>query len=58
MLKSVKTLVQNLHEENEQLKRELKETKQRLQYRHTEINDLRYSKKQLEKALTNRSVAS
>jgi chromosome segregation ATPase len=47
MLKSVKTLVQNLQEENEQLKRELKETKQKLQYRHTEINDLRYTKKQL-----------
>ena len=58
MLQSIKTLVQNLKEENEQLKIELKETKQKLQYRHTEINDLRYTKKQLEKALTNRSVAS
>lgn len=51
MLKTVKTLVRNLNEENETLKKEIKELKQRLQYRHTEINDLRYSKKQLTKML-------
>lgn len=51
MLKTVKTLVRNLNEENETLKKEIKELKQRLQYRHTEINDLRYTKKQLTKLL-------
>jgi hypothetical protein len=55
MLQSVKTLVHNLNEENEQLRRELKETKQKLQYRHTEINDLRYAKKQLLKVVQSRS---
>jgi cell division septum initiation protein DivIVA len=56
MLKSVKTLVQTLQEENEQLKQELKETKQKLQYRHTQINDLRYSKRQLLNKLSQTQV--
>jgi cell division septum initiation protein DivIVA len=47
MLATVKTLVQNLHEENQDLKEEVKDLKQKLQFRHTEINDLRYTKKQL-----------
>lgn len=51
MLKTVQTLVQNLKMENEELKKELKETKQKLQYRHVEINDLRYTKKSLMKII-------
>lgn len=47
MLATVKTLVQNLHEENTNLKDEVKELKQRLQHSHTTINDLRYTKRQL-----------
>jgi regulator of replication initiation timing len=53
MLATVKTLVQNLHEENQGLKEEVKELKQRLQHRHTEINDLRYAKKQLLRVVEN-----
>ena len=40
-----------LKKENEILKQEIKELKQKLQFRHTEINDLRYTKKQLIKLL-------
>lgn len=47
MLSTVKTLVYNLHEENTELKEEVKELKQRLQHSHTTINDLRYTKRQL-----------
>jgi cell division septum initiation protein DivIVA len=53
MLATVKTLVQNLHEENQGLKEEVKELKQKLQHRHTEINDLRYAKKQLLRVVEN-----
>jgi cell division septum initiation protein DivIVA len=55
MLATVKTLVQNLHEENQDLKNEVKELKQKLQYRHTEINDLRFSKRQLLRVVENDS---
>lgn len=37
--------------ENERQKAEIRELKQTLQYRHTTINDLRYSKKMLVRAL-------
>lgn len=47
MLATVKTLVQNLHEENQELKEEVKTLKQKLQYSHTTINDLRFAKRQL-----------
>jgi cell division septum initiation protein DivIVA len=47
--------VQNLHEENQDLKNEVKELKQKLQYRHTEINDLRFSKRQLLRVVENDS---
>ena len=47
MLATVKTLVQNLHEENQDLKEEVKTLKQRLQHSHTTISDLRYAKRQL-----------
>lgn len=47
MLATVKTLVQNLHEENTNLKDEVKELKKRLQHSHTTINDLRFAKRQL-----------
>lgn len=47
MISSVKKLIGNLHDENGQLKQEIKELKQKLQHRHTEINDLRYAKRVL-----------
>jgi len=53
MLATVRTLVQNLHEENSELKEEVKTLKQRLQHSHTTINDLRYSKKQLLRVVSN-----
>lgn len=49
MLSTIKLLIQNLHEEKEKLEQENQELKQKLGYRHTEINDLRYAKKQLMK---------
>ena len=51
MLHSVKALVLNLHEEKERLAKENEELKKKLQFRHTEINDLRYSKRELLKML-------
>jgi len=54
MLPSIKLLVQNLHEEKTKLEKENRELKQKLQYRHTEINDLRYTKKQLMRQLEQR----
>lgn len=56
MIKTFKTLVHNtfpfsLRKENLQLKKELRELKEKLQYRHTEINDLRYTKKELIKKI-------
>ena len=44
-------IVKQLQAENENLKEEIKTLKQKLQFRHTEINDLRYTKKQLIKLL-------
>lgn len=44
-------IVKQLQAENENLKEEIKALKQKLQFRHTEINDLRYTKKQLIKLL-------
>lgn len=40
-----------LNEENKTLKHEIKTLKQKLQYRHTQINDLRYKTKELQKKL-------
>lgn len=56
MLKTFKTLARKtfpfwLRWENVQLKKEIRELKQKLQYRHTEINDLRYTKKELIKKI-------
>ncbi len=51
MLKTVVKLVRNLHDEVQQLKEENLTLKQKLQYRHTQINDLRYAKRELEKRL-------
>lgn len=53
MISTVKTLIVGLNEENTELKQEIKELKRKLQFRHTQINDLRYSKKQLDKELKN-----
>jgi cell division septum initiation protein DivIVA len=53
MLATVKTLVRNLHDENQELKEEVKELKQKLQHSHTTINDLRYSKRQLLRVVEN-----
>lgn len=52
MLGSVKQLLINQNQEIESLKKELKETKQKLQYRHTEINDLRFIKKQMARIIS------
>lgn len=52
MLKSVKRLLIEQNQEIESLKKELKETKQKLQYRHTEINDLRFIKKQMARIIS------
>ena len=52
MLGSVKQLLINQNQEIESLKIELKETKQKLQYRHTEINDLRFIKKQMARIIS------
>lgn len=56
MLNTVKTLVRktfpfSMRLENLQLKKEIKELKEKLQHRHTEINDLRYTKKELIKKI-------
>ena len=51
MLSTVKVLIQNLNDEKEKLEQENQELKKKLSYRHTEINDLRWSKKQLQKQI-------
>jgi len=55
MKKSIEELVKQQQQEIEKLKQELKETKQKLQFRQTEINDLRYTKRQLLKAIESMS---
>ena len=52
MLKSIVQLVSSLSEDNRKKDEEIKMLKQKLQYRHTEINDLRYKTRQLEKKVT------
>lgn len=44
-------MVQAFQSRNEELEKEVAILKQRLQYSHTTINDLRYSKKMLTKKL-------
>lgn len=56
MLNTVKTLVRKtfpfwLRRENVMLRKEIRDLKQKLQYRHTEINDLRYTKRELIKKI-------
>lgn len=51
MLKTVTTLVTKQRDEIERLRKELKDVKQKLQHRHTEINDLRFAKRELQKVL-------
>lgn len=51
MLSTVKKLVTTIHQENENLREEVKRLKQLLQYRHTTISDLRFAKKELEKVV-------
>lgn len=53
MLKTLTKLYNNLNTENQNLKAEVIELKQKLQYRHTTISDLRYAKRELEKKLQN-----
>lgn len=43
----------NLKEDNEYLRKEVAELKRELQFRHTTISDLRYSKRQMAQALSN-----
>lgn len=56
MLNTVKTLARKtfpfwLRKENVMLRKEIRDLKQKLQYRITEINDLRYTKKELIKKI-------
>jgi hypothetical protein len=51
MLSTVKKLVYDMNVKNAELENEVKRLKQKLQFRHTEINDLRYSKRMLQKKL-------
>jgi cell division protein FtsL len=53
MLPTINKLILNLTTQVADLEKELKETKQKLQYRHTEINDLRYKIRQMDKASEN-----
>jgi prefoldin subunit 5 len=48
---SVTKAIAMLQKEKERLEKEVTELKKQLQFRHTTINDLRYSKKQLTQAL-------
>lgn len=47
MSPAISALIKNLHEDVLRLSEENKELRQKLAYRHTEINDLRYAKKEL-----------
>ena len=53
MNSSVAMVVRKLQQEKEELEKEVSALKKTLQYRHTTINDLRYSKRLLMKALRN-----
>lgn len=48
---SVLIAINNLQKEKENLEKEVTKLKKKLQFRHTTINDLRYSKKMLTEAL-------
>jgi len=51
MSPAISALLKNLHDDVAKLAEENRELRQKLAFRHTEINDLRYSKKQLIKRL-------
>jgi predicted nuclease with TOPRIM domain len=51
MLKTVKKLIVDLHDDRQRLSSEVSVLKKKLQHRHTEINDLRYKTRELEKRL-------
>jgi regulator of replication initiation timing len=51
MLSSVKKLVRNLNEENQYLKEENDDLKKELKYRRVELNDLRFSKREMAKRM-------
>lgn len=52
---SVLIAINNLQKEKENLEKEVTKLKKKLQFRHTTINDLRYSKKMLTEALLRNS---
>lgn len=54
MSPAISALIKSLHDDVTRLSEENKELRQKLAYRHTEINDLRYSRKQLIKQLEGR----
>jgi len=51
MSPTINKLILDLKAKADELEQELKETKQKLQYRHTEINDLRYTIRQMKKVM-------
>ena len=53
MSPTINKLILDLKAQVDGLEKELKETKQKLQYRHTTINDLRYTIRQMQKASEN-----
>jgi prefoldin subunit 5 len=53
---SVLIAINNLQKEKDKLEKEVEKLKRKLQFRHTTINDLRYSKKMLTKALLRNGV--
>lgn len=54
MSPAISALIKTLHDDVTRLTEENKELKQKLAYRHTEINDLRYAKRELIKRLENK----
>lgn len=52
---SLAIAIRRLQKEKEELENEVKKLKKTLQFRHTTINDLRYSKKMLIQALARNS---
>lgn len=52
---SVLIAINNLQKEKDKLEKEVEKLKRKLQFRYTTINDLRYSKKMLTKALLRNS---
>lgn len=54
MSPTIMSLINSLNDDNKRLMEENKQLKQKLAFRHTEINDLRYAKRELTKRLENK----